>query len=142
MRLMEILTEVKAIEEAEILEEAKKKARKGIKNKIKQRYIKNLEVANKFAKKLRAKKNSINWTDDVKEVRNEVVSAFMAGDPDKVLDMMKAGNAKKSMAVIEVLRALEKAHGGYKKLEAKAGNRKTFVKTVFAYIDDLESEEA
>jgi hypothetical protein len=138
MRLMEILKEAQVIEETEVLEEAKKKARKGMKAKIKAKYNAKKTQALKIAKKLKARRNNINWTDDVKEVRNEVVAAFMANDSDKVLDMMAKPDGYKT---VEILKALETAHGGYKKLEAKAGDKKNFVKTVFAYIDAEEEKE-
>lgn len=140
MRLIEILKEAKELENVEVLEEAKKKARKGMKTKIKAKYNAKKSQALKIAKKLKARRNNINWTDDVKEVRNEVVAAFMANDSDKVIGMMTKPDGYKT---VEILKALETAHGGYKKLEAKAGDKKNFIKTVFAYIDaEEEAEEA
>ena len=138
MRLMEILKEAQELENVEVLEEAKKKARKGMKDKIKNRYEAKQAQAEKVAKKLKARLNKITWTDDVKETRNEVVAAFMANDADKVIDMMAKPDGYKT---VEILKALETAHGGYKKLERKAGDKKNFVKTVFAYIDAEEAKE-
>jgi len=136
---MEILKEVEELENVEVLEEAKKKARKGTKAKIKTKYNAKKSRALKVANKLKARRNKINWTDDVIEARNEVVAAFMANDADKVITMMTKPDGYKT---VEILKALETAHGGYKKLESKAKGHKNFVKTVFAYIDDLEAEEA
>lgn len=138
MRLIEILKEAQALENVEVLEEAKKKARKGMKEKIKAKYNAKKSQALKIAAKLKARKNNINWTDDVKEVRNEVVAAFMANDPDKVIGMMAQPDGYKA---VEILKALETAHGGYKRLESKAGDKKNFIKTVFAYIDAEEAKE-
>lgn len=142
MRLMEILKEASILEEAERLDEKKKKARGGIKKKIQAKYNAKMKQAGMIAKKLRAKKGKINWSDEVKDTRNEVVSAFMANDIDKVLGMMQGADGYKT---VEILKALATAHGGYEKLERKAGQagKKDFIKTVFAYIDDnKEAEEA
>ena len=138
MKLIEILKEARELENSSFLSEAKKKARKGLKTKIKSKYNAKKAQALKIANKLKARKNNINWTDDITDVRNEVVAAFMANDPDKVIDMMTKPDGYKT---VEVLKALEIAHGGYKKLEAKAGDKKNFVKTVYAYIDDSEEAE-
>ncbi len=136
MRLMEILEEVQKIKNGDLLTEAKKKASKGMKAKIKAKYNAKVDMALKFAAKLKARKNNIAWTDDTKEIRNVVVSAFMANDAEKVIDMMSQPDGYKT---IEILKALETAHGGYKKLETKAGDKKGFIQTVFAYIDDSEA---
>lgn len=140
MRLMEILNEVENLKKADVLEESKKKARKGMKQKITDKYARRSKQADKIAKKLKARKGNINWGDDIKDTRNEVVAAFMANDPDKVLGMMSGTDGYKT---IEVLKALATAHGGYDKLERKAGKagKKDFIKTVFAYIDDAEKSE-
>ena len=138
MRLMEILEEVQKLQNGGFLTESKKKAAKGTKEKIKAKYNAKVDMALKFASKLKARKNSISWSDDAKETRNAVVSAFMANDADKVIGMMSQPDGYKT---VEILKALETAHGGYKKLEAKAGDKKGFIQTVFAYIDDSETEE-
>ena len=152
MKLIEILKEAQKLEkskiknmeeinaEDEVLKEAKKKARKGMKAKIRAKYNRKKSQALKIANKLKARKNKINWTDDLKEIRNEIVTAFMNNDPDKVIEMMAKPDGYK---VIEILKALEVAHGGYEKLEMKAAKAgaKNFVKTVYAYIEELEDEE-
>ena len=138
MKLMEILNEVIRIEKDGILSEAKGKAKKNLKDKIRTKYNAKKDMALKITNKLKPRLNSITWTDDIKDVRNEVVSAFMANDADKVISMMTGTEGYK---VVEILKALEVAHGGYKKLEAKAGDKKNFIKTVFAYIDENESTE-
>jgi glycine betaine/choline ABC-type transport system substrate-binding protein len=135
---MEILKEAQELENVEVLEEAKKKARKGTKAKIKDKYNAKKTQALKIANKLKARKNNINWTDDIKDVRNEVVAAFMANDADKVIEMMTKPDGYKT---VEILKALETAHGGYKRLESKSGDKKNFIKTVFAYIDAEEEKE-
>lgn len=139
MRLQEILDEVQKLNNGEFLSEAKKKAQKSQKEKIKAKYDNKKDQALKIANKLKAKKGKINWTDDMKPIRNEVVSAFMNNAPEKVIDMMTAVDGYKT---VEILKALETAHGGYAKLEAKAGDKKNFVKTVFGYIDEIEGAEA
>lgn len=139
---MEILNEIKVLEQSKILEESKKKATKAIKDKIKKRFEDRSDKAEKIATKLRARKGSINWADDdIKEVRNTIVSAFMANDSKTVIDLMQEPN--EGYKVIEILKALEVAHGGYDKLLAASGKagKKDFIKTVFAYIDENESEE-
>lgn len=139
MRLMEILNEVKVIEKAEILAEARKKEIKVVRDKIAKSLKNKEEKAEKIANKLKARKGSINWADDdIKAVRNEVVSAFMANDSDKVIKMME--DVTEGYKTVEVLKALAVAHGGYDKLEMAAGKagKKDFIKTVFAYIDDAE----
>jgi len=140
MRLMEILKEVELIEKDETLEEARKKAKKSVKEKIKTRYKAKSKQAEKIATQLKARKGKISWTDDIKDLRNNIVSAFMADDSEKVLGMLAGADGYKT---VEILKALETAHGGYDKLERKAGKagKKGFIKSVFAYIDDSETEE-
>lgn len=142
MRLMDILEEVQKLNnvEAETLSEAKKKASKAKKTKI-ANFAKreaNKAKAEKIAKQLKARPGNIKWSGDIVDTRNKVVSAFMNNDPETVIDMMAKPDGYKT---IEVLKALETAHRGYKKLEAKAGNKKKFIQTVYAYIDDMEKEE-
>ncbi len=144
MRLMDILEEVQklnAVEaEGEVLSEAKKKAMKAKKSKIANFAGRkaNQAKAEKVAKILKARPGNIKWAGDIVDTRNAVVSAFMNNDPETVIDMMAKQDGYKT---IEVLKALETAHRGYKKLEAKAGNKKKFIQTVFAYIDAEESKE-
>ena len=142
MRLMEILNEVKAIEQAEILAEAKKKEIKVVRDKINKSLKNKEDKAEKIAAKLKARKGNINWADDdIKAVRNQVVSAFMANDSDTVIKMME--DITDGYKTVEVLKALAVAHGGYDKLEMAAGKagKKDFIRTVFAYIDDTAAGE-
>ncbi len=143
MRLMEILNEVKAIEQAEILAEARKKEIKVVKDKIAKSLKNKSEKAEKIAAKLKARKGNINWSDeDIKTTRNEVVAAFMANDSDTVIKMMQ--NQTEGYKTIEILKALAVAHGGYDKLEVAAGKagKKDFIKTVFAYIEDPSDDDS
>ncbi len=143
MKLMEILNEVKAIENAELLAEARKKQIKVVKDKIAKSLKNKSEKAEKIATKLRARKGNINWSDeDIKTTRNEVVAAFMANDSNTVIKMME--NPTEGYKTIEILKALAIAHGGYEKLEVAAGKagKKDFIKTVFAYIEEPAEEDS
>lgn len=142
MRLMEILNEVKAIEKAGMLVEARKKEIKVVRDKINKSLKNKTEKAEKIATKLKARKGNINWSDEeLKATRNEVVAAFMANDSDKVIKMMT--DTTDGYKTVEILKALAIAHGGYDKLEVAAGKagKKDFIKTVFAYIED-ESDDS
>jgi len=141
MKLMDILNEVKIIEEKEIINEARKKEIKQVRDKINKSLKNKSEKAEALSKKLKAKKGSINWTDDAKEVRNDVVAAFVADDSEKVIKMMV--DPTDGYKVIEILKAIEIAHGGYEKLEAIAGKagKKDFIQKVFAYIKETEESK-
>lgn len=139
MKLIDILNEVEKINGGEMLNEKKKKAQKAKKTKIANYANReaNKKKAEKIARELKARPGKIKWADDVVDTRNKIIAAFMANDPDTVIAMMEKPDGYKT---IEILKALETAHRGYKKLEAKAGNKKKFIQTVYAYIDDLEDK--
>lgn len=144
MRLMEILSEVKAIE-AEMLLEKKKKTRVAsqVQQKIESSLKKKAKRSEKIATALKARKGHINWdaSEEAKEVRNEIVAAFMANDADATINLLK--DVTKANVAIEVLKALETAHGGYTKLEAAASKagKKDFISRVYGYLDELDIEE-
>lgn len=142
MKLMDVLNEVRLIEKKEMINEARKKEIKQVRDKINKSLKNKSGKAEILAKKLKAKKGSINWSDDTKEVRNAIVAAFVSNDTEKVIEMMV--NPTDGYKVIEILKAIETAHGGYEKLEAVSGKagKKDFIKTIFAYIKETEKEES
>ena len=131
---MDILNEVKVIEEAKntaLLEAGVSKKNKKI---VEDRYRKKAVAATKIATQLHATNGTINWdaSDDAKEARNKIVAAFMSNDPDTVISMMTTG--KDPHVVVEVLKALVIAHNGYVNLlkkATKAGKLK-FVEKVYS----------
>ena len=142
---MEVVSEVMKNEGTFLIEKAKQTSgfSKGAEDKIKASLVKKEARSKKIEKALRAKKGSINWdgNEEAKEVRNTIITAFMANDTGPVLKLLKTEN--KIPVTIEVLKALEIAHGDYDRLEraaTKAG-KGNFIKTIYGFMNELVSTE-
>lgn len=153
MKLMDVLNEVKVIEEAKNTALLEARVNKNKKQKIADIYSKKAKAAETIATALKATKNKkIDWdaSDDAKQARNKIVAAFMSNEPnaaDTVIDMMV--DPTDGYKVIEVLKALKRAHNGYTNLlkaATKAGKLK-FVEKVYSALpmddktDDKDSEK-
>jgi len=134
MRLLDILEEVQKLN-AEVIEEGSSK--QGMRKSGNAKRNKAL----KLAKKLRARKGKINWTDEIVDTRNFVVSAFMNNDFRSVTKELNK-NTDRKWQIIDVINALVTAHGGEKKLLASASKagKKTFMMKVLNAVKEAEAE--
>lgn len=133
MRLLDILEEVQKLN-AEVIEEASKQDVRKAGNAKRNRAL-------KIGNKLKARKGNINWTDDIIETRNYVVSAFMGNDFRTITKELAKGTDRK-WQIIEVITALVTAHGGEQKLLATASKagKKPFMTKVLDAVKEAEAE--
>ena len=134
MRLMDILNEVQWNAGEIIKESASKRS-------IRKKSNAKRNKALKIGRKLRARKNKINWTDEIRDARDFVVSAFMRND-FRIIIKELAKDTNKKWQIIEIVKALITAHGGEKRLmtaAAKAG-KKVFMTKVLAAVKEIEAE--
>ena len=134
MRLLDILEEVQKLN-AEVIEEGSSK--QGMRKSGNAKRNKAL----KLAKKLRARKGKINWTDEIVDTRNYVVSAFMGNDYRTITKELTK-NTDKKWQIIDVINALVTAHGGEKKLlsSASKAGKKTFMMKVLNAVKEAEAD--
>lgn len=129
MKLLDILNEVQSLNGYKVnLKESSKKRKTEITDLYKKKF-----------KLLKATKKKINWDSmDPKtaEVRNSIISAYMANKPTAIISDMEKNEIVLNSAVA-IFRALEVAHGGLKQLLSKSGDKKKFFQQVFDYINAI-----
>lgn len=133
---MDVLNEVKVIEEAKNTALQEASVNKNNKKRVAERYSKKAEAAKKIATQLHATNGKINWdaSDDAKQARNEIVAAFMSNEPNAADTVIAMMTKEKGHVVVEVLKALVIAHNGYDKLlkKAKETGKLKFVEKVYS----------
>lgn len=135
MRLIEILKEAKVIENVGVLTETSKESIKKKYNSDKSKEFKMITKVDKTISKSDAIRAVKKLDDNMKKIRNEIVTAFMSG---KIEDMYAILNdTKKSRESIDYLTLLKAAHGGEKKMLAAAGKKKSFMKKTLDLINNI-----